>query len=282
MHLPPTFEGLRVSYAQHGEDVLLARAFGAQPTGFWVDVGANDPELDSVTKAFSLRGWRGVNVEPQPALYRRLVALRPQDVNLDVALSSAGGFVELEEVEGAPGLSTVEGGLAERYRAQGRRVTRRRVPCRTLAEVCEAHCVGVTIDFLKVDVEGHEGDVLAGGDFQRFRPRVVMVEVGQGADAWRAQLGRWGYRFAVADGVNDTFVREEDADLAPKLAAPPGLGDHFIRAEHARRVIEGREWDALGPTVQAAARALARAKDASPGLKSALKRALRAVGPRAR
>lgn len=57
-------DGRRISFAQNGEDIRLLRAFIEQPTGFWVDVGANHPINDSVTKLFSLRGWRGINVEP--------------------------------------------------------------------------------------------------------------------------------------------------------------------------------------------------------------------------
>ena len=78
-----------VSYAQNQEDVVLARALHPDDRrGFWVDVGAGDPVLDSVTAAFAERGWRGVNVEPLPREHERLCAARPADTNLRVALGA--------------------------------------------------------------------------------------------------------------------------------------------------------------------------------------------------
>src|SRR5579863_744930 len=74
-----------VSYAQNGEDVLLGRAFGWQTDGFYIDVGANHPVNDSVTKAFYDRGWRGINIEPG-RVFEKLAAMRPRDVNLPIAL----------------------------------------------------------------------------------------------------------------------------------------------------------------------------------------------------
>src|SRR4051794_41872134 len=77
-----------VSYAQAGEDVVLRRVLGDQPPGLYVDLGANDPVADSVTKHFYDHGWRGVNVEPVPSVFAQLAAARSDDVNLNVA---AGG-----------------------------------------------------------------------------------------------------------------------------------------------------------------------------------------------
>jgi heptosyltransferase II len=78
-----------VSYAQNAEDVVLRRAFSGVPTGFYVDVGASSPVDDSVTLHFYERGWRGVNVEPDPDDFRALVAARPRDVNLHAAVGPA-------------------------------------------------------------------------------------------------------------------------------------------------------------------------------------------------
>ena len=97
-----------VSYAQNQEDVVLARALRPDDReGFWVDVGAGDPVLDSVTAAFAERGWRGVNVEPLPREHERLCAARPADTNLRVALGATAGqgnlFVEPTEKREWPG-----------------------------------------------------------------------------------------------------------------------------------------------------------------------------------
>ncbi len=69
-----------VSYAQNGEDVVLARAFRDRREGTYVDVGAGHPVEDSVTYAFYLAGWRGVNIEPNIDLHQQLELARPEDV----------------------------------------------------------------------------------------------------------------------------------------------------------------------------------------------------------
>ena len=74
-----------VSYAQNYEDVTLRRALRDVSSGFYVDVGANDPRVDSVTRAFYERGWHGINIEPVAHWHDRLQADRPRDINLRVA-----------------------------------------------------------------------------------------------------------------------------------------------------------------------------------------------------
>jgi len=77
------YRGKMVSFAQFGEDVMLRRFFGAQPTGFFIDVGAYDPIVDSVTQHFSLCGWSGINIEPLPELHRKFVSARPHPGRLN-------------------------------------------------------------------------------------------------------------------------------------------------------------------------------------------------------
>ncbi len=271
---PLRLDDLMISYAQHGEDVVLQRLFDGRTTGFYVDLGANDPVVDSVTKHFSLLGWRGVNVEPLTSLHQRLVEDRPRDINLCVAVSDRPGKLVLEEVEGAHGLSTATEALAQAHRDQGRTLIKREVPCVTLAELCGQHCSEVAIDFLKIDVEGHETQVLKGGDWNRFRPRVLLIESGWVPEAWHELVLSFGYQMGLDDTLNRFYVRDEDAALLERLKWPANVNDRFIRAEHARQILLGREWDALGPTIQSMARQLAVAKDASPQLKATLKRLL--------
>ncbi len=68
---------MMISYAQNQEDVLLNRVFQGLSDGFYIDVGANDPVVDSVTKLFYDRGWTGINVEPDENCWRRLERSAP-------------------------------------------------------------------------------------------------------------------------------------------------------------------------------------------------------------
>src|SRR5262249_55301667 len=94
-----------VSYAQNFEDVMLWRALKHVDKGFYIDVGAAAPRDDSVTCAFSERGWRGINIEPNPYLFAELVNERPRDINLSVAVGDRAGTLQMSIIPGT-GLST--------------------------------------------------------------------------------------------------------------------------------------------------------------------------------
>ena len=209
-----------LSYAQNREDILLARVFDTidPTTGFWIDVGANDPVVDSVTKYFSLRGWRGVNVEPVWACFDRLVRDRPRDVNIHAAVGETAGTLTLRHVATHDALSTFDPRLAQMYVDDGHDVVDEIVPVRTLASVWDEHAPE-TVHFLKIDVEGHEAAVVAGADFARHRPWVVMIEATY-PELWRPHLEAAGYRFTLDDGINFVFVAGERVELADRLTRP--------------------------------------------------------------
>ena len=221
-----------VSYAQNGEDVLLDRLFPRDAKGFYVDIGANDPVQDSVTKHFYDLGWHGINVEPAADAFQRLAELRPRDVNLNFGVSDASGTLTLHETPAGTGASTFSDDLADRLLEDGISFTDRPVPVVTLAEIFEEHIDG-EIDFLTIDVEGHERQVLQGGDWKRWRPRVVVVEATEPRttvpthEQWEATLLDADYLFAAFDGLNRYYVRAEDAPLAELLQTPLNHFDNF-------------------------------------------------------
>ncbi len=224
-----------VSYAQNAEDVVLARAFrpDAQP-GFWIDAGAGDPIVDSVTAAFAERGWTGINVEPYPEAYGALCEARPRDVNLPFALGEKPGFAKLfPGPTGSPGLSTLVPEYADLFSGGDDDPSPVEVEVRTLADIVLQHAPSV-VDFLKVDVEGWERQALAGADWALFRPRVVVVEATVPGTAiptygdWEPILLDAGYHFVLFDGLNRFYVADGEAELAERLAAPASVLDDFI------------------------------------------------------
>ena len=249
-----------VSYAQNQEDVVLARALRPDDReGFWVDVGAGDPVLDSVTAAFSERGWRGVNVEPLAREHERLCAARPADTNLRVALGATAGLGQLfieptEKPEWSDpdgpidrGTSTMVPEIAERYRADGQEFTPIEVPIWTLAQVVGDHVRG-PVDFLKVDVEGFEREVLAGADWKSFRPRVVVMEATvpksdePAHQTWEPTLLEAGYRLALFDGLNRFYAHADEPALLQLLSIPANVFDDFIPYGWTRRVDQAQQW----------------------------------------
>jgi len=228
-----------LTYAQNFEDVMLARLFAGHDQGFYIDIGAWDPTLHSVTRHFYDRGWRGINVEPIARQHALFVEQRPDDINLQVAAGPRRGTLLLHECIDLSSLSTVDEGQAAALRAAGKQVESYDVDVLTLMDLAKL-TNGRTIDFLKIDVEGFEDQVIAGGDWQAFRPRVLVIEATRPAvaikdwdnidairnwDEWEPVLLSHGYRFAYYDGLSRFYLREEDWLLHRRLALPPCVHD---------------------------------------------------------
>jgi FkbM family methyltransferase len=232
-----------ISYAQNFEDVLLNRALAGVEGGIYVDIGAGDPEIDSVTKAFYDRGWSGINVEPLSRFHTRLAEQRARDVNLRAVVSDASGSIPFFEVDGYEELSTTLPDIAAGYRESGRAVTEHVIGSVTLASLLENNAAE-TIHFLKVDVEGAEFAVLRGADFSRFRPWIIVVEsvaFGESSsdeDAWVELLVAADYVPVYFDGLNRYFVaREKEAELAGAFGVPVNVRDNFSRPRESRAEI---------------------------------------------
>ena len=133
----------------------------------------------------------------------------------------------------------------KRVAPQGMTFVRRPVPVMTLARVCEEH-VDRRIDFLKIDAEGHEREVIEGGDWGRWRPRIILVEA-TWPDRWEPQLLAADYRFAAFDGLNRYYVRAEDSHLTPAFMAPVCFHDDYIPYRYQATLDEMRpSWAAPG------------------------------------
>jgi FkbM family methyltransferase len=221
---------MNLSYAQNLEDYHLAQVFAGRERGFYIDVGAGHPVADNVSFHFYLQGWRGIVVEPQERLCMLYEHLRPRDIAASLLIGAEPGRAKFHEVDRLHGFSTTVERHARGAAKFGASFRTSRKFVVTLASLCEAHR-GEEIDFLKVDVEGAERDVLAGADWQRFRPKVVLVEaVAPGTMApshaeWEPILLSNGYGFAFFDGLNRFYVADEAAALKARFPAQPAPWD---------------------------------------------------------
>ena len=222
---------MQLSYAQNLEDYHLDLIFAGQQAGTYVDVGGGHPVADNVSFWFYLEGWRGLVVEPQQALADIYAHVRPRDHTVSCLAGRAEGEAEFHVVDRLHGFSTTVREHAAGAGQFGAGFTTIVKPVRTLAALI-AEAGLDTIDFLKIDVEGAEADVLAGMDFARWRPRVVLVEAvapGSMAEAWGAwepDLLAHGYRFAFFDRLNRFYVAEEAEELAARFPAEPAAWDN--------------------------------------------------------
>ena len=226
-----------ISYAQNFEDVMLHRALRGVEKGFYIDIGAQDPHNDSVTKAFYDLGWTGINVDPARHWFDRLEQERRHDTNLCVAVSDVAGELRFYDVKDT-GLSTTNAGYAKRHADDGFEVTEYLVPCVTLDEICGQNDV-TRIHFLKVDCEGSEAAALRGFSFE-VRPWIVVVEATEpksevpAFEDWQDLLIGHGYHFVYDDGLNRFYVDDKRPELDAAFVHPPNVFDQFRRAsEHA-------------------------------------------------
>jgi FkbM family methyltransferase len=277
-----------ISYAQNREDVLLHRALSGQPNGFYIDVGANDPTMSSVTRCFYDLGWHGINIEPVPAVFWRLVAERKRDINLNIGISNCQQTLPFYECLNESTLSTFSPAAAAWWAAPPRNFVfeEHEIPVMTLAQVCEQY-VTQPIDFLSIDAELHERAVIEGKDWKRYRARIVIVEDGispetgrMSHDQWEPHLLQNDYSFAFFDGVNRFYVRKEDEHLLPLLQVPANATDSYITYERECLSKELARWcgyEELGPVSLMVARKLRDLARRYPKTSSAAKRLLRFV-----
>lgn len=161
----------RSTFSQFGEDQYLAKRFADRHEGFYVDVGAFHPFRWSNTCLLHQRGWRGVNIEPDPQAHALFMRYRPRDLNLQLAVSSTPGEVTFARLGEYAGIE--DDGYLWADRA-GERIS---VVAQPLATILHEHVpAGTPIDLLDVDCEGRDLDVLQSNDWQRFRPTVVLAE----------------------------------------------------------------------------------------------------------
>jgi len=226
-----------VSYTRNFEDVMLNRVFDSIPQGFYVDVGAFHPSIDSNTYAMYMRGWRGVAIEPAAVVGSLWAESRPQDVLIQAAAGAGSGHATFFTVGDIHQYSTTTPQTAELHRSQGAPVKTTRVPMVSLNGVLAKHRPSGDIHCLSIDVEGGERAVLEGLDLRRYRPWVIMlesVEPGRPVPnhmAWEPLLLEHDYEFAYFDEVNRFYVAKEQSHLKRFFACGPCVWDDFIHID---------------------------------------------------
>lgn len=223
-----------ISYAQNFEDVILARALSHIDEGFYIDIGAWSPHIDSVTKHFYNLGWKGINVEPNPAAFSEFISERVNDININVAISNKPGLSTLRILENT-GLSTLDISVAKTHESSGVSFREVEVECKTLVQIFSSIEELTDIHFLKVDVEGYEEKVLLSNDWNRFRPWIVLIEatypmtrIETYKEPEKVLLDN-DYRFVYEDGLNRFYLDNSHLELHEKFRFPPNLFDGFVR-----------------------------------------------------
>lgn len=203
-------------WGDFGEDALLwfyvKEVLSIPGPGFYVDVGCNHPTRNSNTYRFYQNGWHGLAIDADDDvvdLYRRI---RPRDIAVSALVSDASGEMDFFVFDDSK-VSSVEPEHIRVWREQRAVRQVRRIQPRTLSSLLDEHSVPEGFEILKIDVEGHDVAVLRSVDLDRYRPRVVMVEMHSQTvdDAISGEISQMlkshGYRMVSFAGYNGIFIK---------------------------------------------------------------------------
>lgn len=219
-------------FSQVGEDIILSIVFQpeiAMSQGKYIDVGAHHPRNINVCHYFYLHGWRGINIEPQPNFHALLQHERKEDVNLQCLIGKQKGEhilheVLVEKAEWVSALSTASEKTSKILSEQrGYKTKSYMCLMQTMDDVVNEYLlIGTVVNFLKIDVEGFERDVLEGINFTNFRPLVILIEILSPAGAFGYK--EWGdilltnnYKLVLADNLNFYYVRQESPEIVERF-----------------------------------------------------------------
>lgn len=165
------------SFANCGEDRVLAYLFKGKNEGVYVDIGAHHPISKSNTYYFYLLGWRGINVDAYPGKMEGFKKLRPRDINREQGVGEKTGSIPFYIIDGkgSPMNSFNKKNIVG-HGIDPQRITSRNIQIATLESILQEHLNNSAIDFLTVDVEGYELEVLKSNNWEKFRPKVILVE----------------------------------------------------------------------------------------------------------
>ena len=181
------------SYSQSGEDMILRQLFDDKKKGFYVDVGAYQPKVFSNTYYFYKKGWRGINIEPNRKGWEAFERAMKRDINLNLGIGVGNNYQFVED-----------GAKSCLYRLPRYARNDNMVEVRTLEKILDENLPkGVKIDFLSVDTEGMDEEVLESNNWNKYCPSVVLVESEGGGKF----LERKGYVMVGLTGLTKIFKK---------------------------------------------------------------------------
>jgi FkbM family methyltransferase len=225
-----------VSHAQNFEDVILWRALKHVRNGRYIDIGAWEPEIDSVSKAFYDRGWRGTHVEPVAVYAEKLRLARPDETVIEALVGKGTNAVEFTVV-GETGLSTKYPDIAAQHRERGFNQVKIKVLQIPLSQILNDQGNN-EIHWLKIDVEGMEDEVLLSWGKAKARPWILVIESTlpsspiQSFEAWEPRVLKLGYAFVYFDGLNRFYLHKKHSELQIAFESGPNVFDDFVLGRH--------------------------------------------------
>jgi len=166
-----------LSFSQFGEDLILKTIFQNKNKGFYVDIGAFHPKELSNTYFFYKKGWKGINVEPISKTLKLFHKYRKKDINLECLVYSKEKIYDFYIFK-ETSISTLSKDVAEEKIKLGYKLNYiKKIPSYTLSNILDKYLPkNVKIDFLSIDTQGNELNILRGIDFNKYKFQYMSIE----------------------------------------------------------------------------------------------------------
>ncbi len=165
-------------FAQEGEDLILETFFSGQQKGFYVDIGAYDPILYSNTYLFYKKGWKGLNIDARPGSKALFDAIRVNDINVESGIGISNEPLTYYKFD-EPGLNGFSKKISEdrNKNTKYKIIETIKLPINTLSNVLDnTISPDQNIDFMSIDVEGLDYEVLLSNNWDKYKPLMILIE----------------------------------------------------------------------------------------------------------
>ena len=192
------------SFSQYAEDLYIDRILNYKKNGVYIDIGANHPSILNNTKRFYDRGWNGINIEPDTINYSKFLDERPRDINLNIGISNnPGDFVFFIFKEDS--LSTFSEKNAQKLVSNGYKIIEKKIVKTFKLSKIIADNNLAEIDFVSIDTEGYDQEVLNSNDWSKFRPRLICIEDSTG-HSFNYFFKKISYKKLCYNGTNSFYI----------------------------------------------------------------------------
>ena len=168
------FKYKKISYSYNGVDLIISYIFKNINKGFYLDIGAQHPISNNNTYLLHQKGWKGINIDLDKKNIDLFKLARPNEINLNYAVSDINGEAALYFYHDASPINTLSEEVSKFQKAKVKNV--KNIQTKTLNNILQDLNFNSQINYMNIDVEGHEEKILKGFDIQKYKPNVVSIE----------------------------------------------------------------------------------------------------------
>jgi len=162
------------SYSFNGVDLIIDYIFKNKKNGFYLDIGCQHPVSNNNTYLLFKRGWSGINIDLDEKNIDLFKLARPKDANLNYAISDSEKVTDLFFYHTTSPINTLSKNVSNFQKAKVNKI--KKIQTKILDNILKNLNLKNHIDYMNIDVEGHEYQVLNGFNIRKFKPSVISIE----------------------------------------------------------------------------------------------------------